>query len=64
MISGPKKDEIWTVGPITNLIFIGFGRDFAQEKYFVFQDKNYLFIITKDEFYSQDVDKMKQEDKV
>lgn len=60
--TGPKPGETWTVGVCENLTFIGMGRDFKSEKHFIFSDPvNGYFIITKDDFYSPDLFKAKQE---
>lgn len=54
---GPKIGEIWEIGCCESLMFIGIGADFHLEKFFIFEDKkfNKLFVIKKDEFFSDRV---------
>jgi len=65
MHEGPKKGERWSIGTYDNLVFIGFGRDFIQDKYFIFEDQDAthscLFVISKDEFFSADLKKVRNE---
>lgn len=57
MIKHPSIGEKWTVGTFENLVFMGQGRDFESNKFFIFRDGNSFFIIEKDEFFSLDLSK-------
>jgi hypothetical protein len=59
-MNGPKIGEKWSVGSLSDLIFIGQALDFAQTKYFVFKDGDEMFVIKKDKFYESDLYKKKQ----
>lgn len=60
LLKGPRPGEVWSVGGYENLVFLGVGRDFCQEKHFVFKDGEGMFVITKDDFYAADLFKEKQ----
>ncbi len=60
-MKGPKPGENWKVGSYKNLVFIGIARDFQASQYLIFDDNDSkyksMFIISKDEFYSAEIDK-------
>jgi len=62
-MDGPKQGEEWQVGAYTELVLMGIGKDFAQEKFFIFEDKGWggkgFFIISKDDFYDPELKKKK-----
>lgn len=55
----PESGQIWTVGAIEDLEYVGVGFNFEQRKHLVFKDLSdgTYFIIEKDEFYSADLNK-------
>lgn len=62
-MNSPRIGEKWTVGTCTNLIYVGVGRDLSEAKYLIFSRTGptpYL-IIPKDEFYSVDLHKERQQ---
>ncbi len=49
---GPKRGEIWDLGVLDDLEFVGPGWDFRSNKTFIFKDRDgCFFIISKDEFF-------------
>lgn len=60
-LKGPQKGEMWTIGSHRDLIFMGQGRNFKEQKFFVFRKPDgSFFILDKDEFFLQELYKRKQ----
>lgn len=63
MINVPKKNERWTIGSYNNIMYLGVGRDFTEQKFLIFEKpKGGFFLITKDQFYSPGVFKEREDD--
>lgn len=50
---GPNVGEIWDIGAYKSMVYVGIGRTFEQRKFLVFKDSDIFFLISKDEFYSE-----------
>lgn len=59
----PELNRAYTFGLYDNLIFIGIARSLTQEKVFIFRQENNdtWTMLTKDEWYSEDIQKQLRE---
>lgn len=54
---GPKHGEIWDLGVLDKLEFVGSGWDFRSNKTFIFSRGGCFFVISKDEFFDPTLSK-------
>lgn len=53
-MEGPKVGELWQVGAMEPMLFVGVAREFTGKQWFIFGDAvDGWFVLEKDQFYSE-----------